>query len=313
MSYLKYRCKNAACRINGKALVWYVANDGTYHKTNFRTAPDVDCKKCGTPMSVLALQQSRPKEGRDLNSGIADRLKPMRERRATAVAQERGLRRRLEREKEDSDNDELVDAGAMEETAEDPNFLLPAQFNPNMRFTAGPARRTCRVAGSYPINLAYLKVISQQTIDEAQHRPDSTSSVMGAAISGSGTLSAWMHAGFTDYTVDKFTSAEWCHLWADCLGGPTVAGNLVAASYCANTEMLVIEHKIKGKRQFKITVIADCSAEHVAEMITYQIHSTKPGVRPNFIRRIDAKNHAFTKADADDLRRELDAWLRRQT
>ncbi len=193
---------------------------------------------------------------------------------------------------------------------EDYDYALPANFNPSMRYTKG-ASRTCR---SYDKNL----ISSQKTtgivqIANAVGRPCSPGSVMGTKF-GAKAKSAqrWSNRG-TPYKLNRYKSLEWCHLQADSLGGPTQVDNLVAASFAANTEMLVIEHFLKGKTQFAVEVTAFCSAPHVAEFIYYEVHkaSLNNTFTRKFTRLIDARNDYLTKADAEDLRSKLSTALKK--
>jgi hypothetical protein len=150
----------------------------------------------------------------------------------------------------------------------------------------------------YPHDATYRKTASNQ-IGPSPGRGNQNT-VMGG--------SAWQHVGGPDYAVNPKVSFEWCHLIADSLGGPTVATNLVAASYGCNTEMNVIEHRIQGRTELSVEVIAHCNASDNAEMIVYTVRY--PLHLPIFTRNIDGKNQDFTQQDHDDLVGALNDWFR---
>ncbi|MFV8749328.1 hypothetical protein ACNOYE_02125 [Nannocystaceae bacterium ST9] len=194
------------------------------------------------------------------------------------------------------------------ETEEDYDYAQPANFNPNMRYTRRTGnRRACRAWSSYGHLVTGQKSTGVVRIGNAVGRPCSPGAEMGAKV-GNKAKSAQKWAGRGQpYKTNRYASLEWCHLQADSLGGPTTVGNLVAASFAANTEMLVIEHYLKGKTHLGIEVTAHCGSAHVAEFIEYDIYTmTMNGSTTHkFKLLIDARNDYFTEDDASDLRGEL--------
>lgn len=142
-------------------------------------------------------------------------------------------------------------------------------------------------------------------------RPESTGSAMGRAINGGGSLTAWAHAGYPEYKADPKASAEWCHLLADSLGGPTESGNLVAASYSANTYMAAIESQVANARgAFEIKIEAYGLSPHIAELIIYRVRATAgpvDGPVKSDVFHIDGRCTAFSAGDFENIKRRVEA------
>lgn len=116
------------------------------------------------------------------------------------------------------------------------------------------------------------------------------------------------------WSLGEKDTAEWCHLVGVSLGGYTKAANLVAASYCANTYMGVIEKHIQARTDLEVQVetfgvvhankaLAELS-RHVAELITYAISDRQTGKRLVQF-NIDARINAFSAKDRDTLQSRL--------
>lgn len=107
-------------------------------------------------------------------------------------------------------------------------------------------------------------------------------------------------------------SEEWCHLLAACLGGLTIQGNLVAASYACNTFMLAIEMAVKGNAQFWVEITAYCDPDpRVAEAIRYKVmKANSAGRKLLFEVLIDARAQHFSRADLSTLVADLKAALK---
>jgi hypothetical protein len=183
------------------------------------------------------------------------------------------------------------------EEEEDLPWAPSPTYNIGMRLTAG-AGRSCRVF--FQQNALYLKTRSGMVAPSPGR--GNQNGVMG--------IEAWRHVdpNGAPYSQNPKNSFEWCHLIADSLGGPTIPGNLVAASYGCNTEMNTIEHRIMGRTELLVGVVARCSREHVAEMIEYTISYNNKN--PRFELTIDARNQNFTKEDHEDLIGEINDWLK---
>jgi hypothetical protein len=238
--------------------------------------------KPGKASNLESLSVARARRHRQ-----ARRSEQIAERRAQAMAE---LEAHLE------DEGALIESDDEEMEDDEPWAPSPA-YNIGMRLTNG-LRRACRAV--YPQNNVYLKTQNGR-IGPSPGRANQNT-VMG--------IEAWRHvdSNGTPYANNPKNSFEWCHLIADSLGGGTVAGNLVAASYGCNTEMNVIEHRIMGRTELALTVAAHCNREHVAEMIVYTVsHNNR---NPVFQRMIDGTNQNFTQQDADDLIAELNNWFR---
>jgi hypothetical protein len=104
-------------------------------------------------------------------------------------------------------------------------------------------------------------------------------------------------------------SEEWCHLQAACLGGPTILGNLVAASHACNTYMMAIETSLQNQSDYVISVTAYCTGvgTNVAEAIRYRVFRRQKG--GNLVRLldilIDATAQHFAESDLDALKTTL--------
>lgn len=211
-----------------------------------------------------------------------------------------------------------ADVGFVEEEPiedlDDDTWEPPARsYNINMRLTTGLFRMSCRNINLIAFNQAMTKQRSQLITGVAGREP--CCDVMGLAIHGSGKVSAaqyaksqgkWPELFINKNTKDAKQRPEWCHLIADSLGGPTVADNLVAASYGANTYMAVIEALLKGRTALRVTATAYCSADHFAELIVYTIEYKNQSITFN----IDGRNYHFTIDDMTDVQNRVNAWMK---
>lgn len=187
---------------------------------------------------------------------------------------------------------------------DDPDYEPPARsFNVDMRLTNG-ARMSCRALKDVIYDARFDKV-QEEDIGAVQHRPVSTNAAMGTHICGKGTVSARkVSKRGAVYHPGGKGHDEWCHLLADSLGGPTAADNLVAGSYGANTHMAVLENLLKGRTDLRVRVTAHCSADHVAEMIHYEVaFRVDPLKSVEFW--MDATNFDFTKEDMEEEQKKL--------
>ncbi|MEJ6710250.1 MAG: hypothetical protein QNK92_15900 [Amylibacter sp.] len=180
-------------------------------------------------------------------------------------------------------------------------WLLPPAFDPKMRLTKpdGPRKLPVTPACFLLVEIANTKDAGAYSrIGAANNRLDelSTGQEMKRNVPGCDNTSAqkWAERGLA-YTVNRYASLEWCHLVGDCLGGLTVHSNLVAASFGANTEMLAIEHCLKGRAEFGVLIQAQCSKAHVAEVIIYNVKHMKSQKIQSW--QINARNDYFTKDD----------------
>lgn len=310
MRYQKFVCRSKTClgRTGGKPRVWYYSNsEGARRPQDVRP---MRCKSCGKTLYCQRLQKSVPKGGRDLGSSLSDRLSQSRQLRRSVIEGQRRLKRmkqlaRIRGIYSDEEDDDPL--GLDISNPDDDEYAPPARFNPKLRLTRG-SRKTLRSQYSHDTTLT--KVVGRMQITSSHTRSISSTNqnaVMGSLIVGTGkTLSAWRHAGRTDYLKDRYKSAEWCHLVADCLGGPTSHTNLVAASFAANTEMMAIENLLMGKTAFQVRVEARCQTAHVAERILYYVYCKKSH---HWLWEIDGRNDDFTQEDLDEVRDSLKDYL----
>ncbi|WNG35720.1 hypothetical protein F0U61_20145 [Archangium violaceum] len=158
-------------------------------------------------------------------------------------------------------------------------------------------------------NARFLQKIAYTNIGTTPDTPRNTASVMGNKLNNGKRRSAREHARKeVPYNGDPQNNEEWCHLLAASLGGATVPKNLVAASYSANTFMLVIESLIRGNSNVQVEVEAHCSRQHVAEWIVYKVRSKKDR-RSNIQFNIDAKCTDFTATDGSIVGNYMGYWL----
>jgi hypothetical protein len=160
-------------------------------------------------------------------------------------------------------------------------------------------RRGCRDEGDYSYVDTFTKR-AEQNVGARVGRPKTPAQVMKCSAQ---KMTGWK----ISHAKNRFKSMEWCHLIADSLGGGTTAENLVAASYGANTHMAAIEAVLSGKTHVRLEVTAFCSAEHVAQMIHYQL--TRPHKESPLLFRIDARNHYFTDDDLKEVQAQVRTWL----
>ncbi|NVB41112.1 hypothetical protein G6O69_24950 [Pseudenhygromyxa sp. WMMC2535] len=183
---------------------------------------------------------------------------------------------------------------------DDAEYLSGRPYNIKMRYTLldyqSGARSQSR-SKTYPLKMTTRWF----QVSGALGRPQSTGSVMATHYEKKGNYPAWKHAGYPDYSDDPKVSAEWCHLIADSLGGPTHPSNLVAASYAANTHMAAIEGCLNGNSKVQIRVMVYAAKDHIAEHITYQV---KLGSKSACF-EIDARCSNFSSSDAEKTRKRL--------
>jgi hypothetical protein len=108
---------------------------------------------------------------------------------------------------------------------------------------------------------------------------------------------------------------EWLHLWGDNLGGPSIPANFVAGSYAANTEMLVIEQALALNspltQSLDLRIVAQCSALHFGEYLTYRVKNPKRPDKLEFSHLIDLRNQYFTAANQNTVNVKIGDWLRK--
>lgn len=217
----------------------------------------------------------------------------------------------IEQSKEEKKDD--LAAKKAEET--DPEFEPAKNFNPAMRYTTGSYSGRARNLTLYDPNHEKDSKLTQ--VAGAANRPVATSVAMAAALKATigsrPQISAYSWVNWNKlvkrgkpFKTSPKESFEWCHLVADCLGGPTDVSNLVAASYCANTFMLVIEQKLQSKTDLKVQVVVDCSEPHVAEFIRYTVH--KGNKSKEWV--IDARAIEFSASDGKTYGDEVADFLK---
>jgi hypothetical protein len=211
-----------------------------------------------------------------------------------------------------------VDDAEMEREVEDADFVPTSdRWNFVQRLTT--ARMAVRVLPQnwWPLIKDHTGTIAGPVDGERQV---SCGAVIGRAL-GLKSISAWgisnqmgVPIGRKWFAGNKDT-AEWCHLVGVSLGGRTVEANLAAASFCANTFMGVIEKEIQGRTDLDVTVEVVGSLpqrdrrwpqfDHIADWIVYTIgRHVRPD--PPLVRFvIDARIHAFSVEDADDVAGEI--------
>lgn len=243
-----------------------------------------------------AIELTPAASGRTVRSNALEKL---RNRKRDEEIMERRLRAAAEL-------DEAEDSSESDDE-DDPDFLPPKShdYNIQMRLTTSPyaARAT------YGHDATHLQNKRNQILGTAGRL--NLNKVMGDFLGAPdpGRYAAWKHTGAPKYSDNKVASSEWCHLIADSLGGPSVPGNLVAASYCANTYMAAIEVLLKGQSGLTLDVTVHCSAPHIGEWIHYKIVDTANPAHFYDV-SIDALAAGFNGTDLDRVQLALQAWLR---
>jgi hypothetical protein len=197
-----------------------------------------------------------------------------------------------------ADDDEFEESKQeTKEAKEDPPWAAPPRYTLAQRLTSG-TRRTVRQHWRHYPNL--LKPQIGPVLADSPGRRNANEVMQGTA---------WerVDPNGTPYKDDPKNSFEWCHLIADSLGGKTENPNLVAASFGCNTEMNVIERRLKARTELSLEVKAYCSRKDIAEYIEYVV---KYGTNADVFRRwIDGQNKAFTKEDQAALELLVDKWI----
>jgi hypothetical protein len=211
---------------------------------------------------------------------------------------------------------EEVDDEELEREAEDTDFVPTAnRWDFGQRLTVGDMIE--RVV--FPLNLSNIKTILQTIAGPIDgERQKDCALIIGAAL-GVQRVSAWaltnqigLPMGTRWFAGNKDT-AEWCHLVGVSLGGTTVAGNLIAASFAANTYMGVIEKAIQGRTDLRASVTIEglshavggtANHPHIAEKIHYAIvRLTDSHQLTEFV--IDARISQFSDADRQRVEQQI--------
>jgi hypothetical protein len=287
----RYKCDNAKCNTIF---------------SNAKLVPNPICPVCrtGTLITDGKDKKRKPAKSRELSSiAMQKAVRQAAQRQADSVKQmeddQAAVKKTLEAEgMELSDDDEFEDSKQeTKEAKDDPAWAPPPKYTIDQRLTSGP-RRTYRQKFSHNLNL--LKTNSGDVLADSPGRGNANG-VMG------GTAWQRVDPNGTPYKDDPKNSFDWCHLIADSLGGKTEVVNLVAASYGCNTEMSVIERRLKARTELSLEVKAYCSRKDIAEYIEYVV---RYGTNAKVFRRwIDGTNKAFTKLDQLDLELLVDKWI----
>jgi hypothetical protein len=168
----------------------------------------------------------------------------------------------VESEEED-DADELSD----------PDFVLPRDYNIQMRFTPEhmEAPRT--------VPLVIAATLTQMTTGlVSTGDPDVKERDKQTKLHAAPQKAAWRYSldvgapNAAPYKLGKLSHYEWCHLQGVAIGGKTVAANLACGHYAVNTYMAVIESVLSethSKRSIRVTAL--CEKQYVADWVRYEI------------------------------------------
>lgn len=92
-----------------------------------------------------------------------------------------------------------------------------------------------------------------------------------------------------------------------------MAGNFVAGSYAANTEMLIIERALAENipltKDLGLKITAYCSEHDVGVYLKYRVLAPK-GNRHDFVHYVDLTNRYFTATHAGEVKLKIDGWLK---
>ena len=199
---------------------------------------------------------------------------------------------------DDNDDGGVVPMDVGEDDPDDPPYLPAPEFNPEMRFSDGGtfAPRVVNV----PL---WTKETPWTTIKPSQGRGSQDAAMGGRSADSVGLPYCPMMP--KPKCGSRF---EWCHLIADCLGGPTTENNLVCGSNYANTAQLCIERLLVGKSHLEVSVRAELRlGTDLCELITYRIRAT--GRTGEFQEQIDGLATGCTAVAGRDLQTRLREWL----
>lgn len=203
------------------------------------------------------------------------------------------------------DSDEDSDSDSNDDGDNDYIPTLSHLFNLRMRLT----KNAYAPRGSDGRDSTYL--MKANSVIRGKHGRGDLPAIMKKHLGWAkpSRCTAWRYAGTTNYSKNKFTSSEWCHLIADSLGGPSTGDNLVAASFSANTYMAAIEAMLQSQSALSLEVIVHCSAKCLAEWIEYNIHHKGKGKSYPTI-HIDALAKGFCDQDLLRVQTDLQTWLK---
>ncbi|SMR76928.1 MULTISPECIES: hypothetical protein [Stenotrophomonas] len=209
---------------------------------------------------------------------------------------------------DDDDSDDEISGDAQKRprnkayASTDEDWAPPEQYSPAMRFTLGHMESGLRVR---PPRKGAEKSSGRVQITAAVRgeRGKSTSTAMGG-------IAAWKRAvkcgapNAGRFSLSSRNHYEWCHLQAVCLGGYTLAGNLVAGHYALNTYMSVVEECLRGKTHIEVKIDVYCRSGDVADFILYSIFRSRDGKLLDTL-PMDGRMTLFSKTDAQRLRDRL--------
>ena len=277
-----------------------------------------DCPRCHARVASRGVAlKHRPKTLRKdsydichINSAVLSRTtrkaveesnRRAKERREAAL--QAGRRRLAANMDVDEDSDAAWDVPDVEGDDDDRDgaWLPGESFKPNMRFTADDGQNFSSVQRAMDLRIckdAFTKFMTAK-VNHSARRASANSVMKSSAHDHSGRGVA--RGRYGEFRGDH---EEWNHLIADCLGGATSPANLVAASAACNSYMMSIESCINGRSDVTLAVTAYCSAEHVAEWITYTLKTRAS----TLTLVIDATASCFTRADSDEVRSIIRAF-----
>lgn len=206
---------------------------------------------------------------------------------------------------EDADDDSIFgdDGGlsAMDVGEDEDEYLPTPEFSPEMRYSQSGSFALTR----FPLAPTTMKVVPWTRVTASAGRGDTNAQFGGVSATAHG---APLCPGFAPAPSSGKTF-EWCHLIADCLGGPTSASNLFCGSFHANTAMLCIEHQLVGKSHLEVRIeVLVRAGTYLGEIITYRVRVV--GGTAEFSETIDALATGCTAIDAQALRLRIRDWLR---
>lgn len=220
-----------------------------------------------------------------------------RPKRNAAMVTKRG---RDEDDLDDSIRDDDGDVIAMDLDDNEDEYLPTPEFSPEMRYSQSGHFALTRL----PTAPTVMKAVPWTRVTAKAGRGDTNAQFGGVSATAHGTP---LCPGFVPAKSTGKTF-EWCHLIADCLGGPTAANNLFCGSYHANTAMLCIEHQLVGKSHLEVRIeVLVRAGTHLGEVITYLVRVA--GGTAEFSERIDALATGCTAIDAQALRLRIRDWL----
>lgn len=301
MPYYKFKCSALACNAE------YFADEDATGDDN-PSLKDCVMSGCSGHYQLVVFSRGHAKEGsfrtwktipvngKEWSANIANRMRGN---------LSRGVKRR-EMSRDDFGEERGDDAGS---------FSVAKRFHMPMRYTP----ESCNIDGltgfiAYSVTKTLGGVFIFERRSAFRKILGNAGRIQGKPVMGLTAVEAAANAG---RNLDRPRCGkegtfqpvawEWCHLVADSLGGASVTHNFVAASFCCNTYMGVIEGFLTGRGDLAVQVTSYGPAGAVADWIVYEIYKLQNGRPGASLGRwyICGKLLSFSAENASELKCDL--------